>query len=78
MPISSFHDRLQNRPDEASAVDRLATLIAQSGAEGISVDCLKRLCGLPPESLAEVLNGLISTRQVVMVKVGGELRYRAG
>ena len=65
------------RSQEPSQVDRLATLIAQAGAAGVSLDRLRTLCGLSPETLADVLKGLTATGQVVMLKVNGELRYRA-
>ncbi len=35
MPTPSFREWLAHRPDEALAADRLATLIARSGAAGI-------------------------------------------
>jgi hypothetical protein len=37
IPISSFHDWLRNRPDEAPAAENLATIIASAGA----TDCLR-------------------------------------
>ena len=76
MRTMSFHDWLATRAQEPSQVDRLATLIAQAGAAGVSLDRLRRLCGLYPETLADVLRGLTATGQVQVVKVGGELRYR--
>jgi len=41
------------------------------------LDDLRRLVGLSPETLADVLRGLTASGQVVVLKVGGELRYRA-
>lgn len=75
MPLLSFRDWLQNRAQEAPAADRLAFLVAQFPA-GISIDRLRQLCGLPDETLQDVLRGLVATGQVVMVRVSGGLRYR--
>jgi hypothetical protein len=77
MPTPSFHDWLGNRAQEAPAADNLATLIASAGAAGVSVDRLRRVVGLPPEVLADVLKSLVATGQVEMLRVTGELRYRA-
>ena len=63
MPLSSFSEWLGNRSQEAPAADRLAALIA-SAPGGISADRLRRLCGLPPEALADVLRALVATGQV--------------
>ncbi len=76
MPIPSFHDWLRSA-DEAPAADRLATLIAQAGAAGVSVDRLRRLCGLQPETLQDIIRSLLATGQVVVLKVHGQMRYRA-
>jgi predicted transcriptional regulator len=75
--MQPFPDWLANRSQEAPQADRLATLIAQAGPAGVSVDRLRRLCGLPPETLADVLRALTATGQVEMVKVGGKIVYRA-
>ena len=77
MPHHSFADWLDQRPQEAPGTDRLATLIAQAGAAGVSLDRLRRLLNIHPETLADVLRGLVATGQVEMVSVGGRLRYRA-
>jgi hypothetical protein len=64
--------RLPQVPDAAS----LALLIARSGAAGVSRDDLRRLAGIPPETLDDLLRGLMAAGQVVMVKVGGKIVYR--
>jgi predicted transcriptional regulator len=74
--MQSFHEWLGNRAQEAPAADNLATVIASAGAAGVSVDRLRRLVGLSPEALQDVLRGLVATGQVQVVNVGGELRYR--
>ena len=76
MPLPAFHDWLANRAQEPPQADRLATVIASAGA-GISHDRLRRLCGLSPETLADVLKGLMATGQVVVLKVNGQMVYRA-
>jgi predicted transcriptional regulator len=52
-------------------------MVAQAGAAGVSLDRLRRLCGLSPETLADVLRALTATGQVEMVEVGGRIVYRA-
>jgi hypothetical protein len=74
--VQSFHEWLGNRDRDAVAAERLATLVAQSGA-GVSRDDLARTLRLPPRILDDLLRALVTTGQVTMLKVGGELRYRA-
>ena len=76
MSLPSFQDWLDRRSHEAPAADNLATLIAQSGTAGISIDCLRRIVNLPPETLEDILRSLMATGQVSVVKVNGEMRYR--
>ena len=66
-----------NRSQEAPAADRLATVIAQAGATACFWIGCEGWLGLPPQTLADVLKALVATGQVRVVKVGGELRYRA-
>ncbi len=77
MPSPSFHDWLQNRFQDASQAEQLATVIAQAGGAGISLDRLRRVVGLPPEVLQDVLRSLTATGQIIMLKVSGETVYRA-
>ena len=65
----SFHEWLKNRPDEAPDAERLALLIAQSGAAGISPDELRRLVHLSPNTLADLLRALVATGQLAVFKV---------
>ena len=74
--MQPFHDWLWNRDREAYAAERLATLVAQSGA-GISRDDLARTLRIPPRILDDLLRALTATGQVVMLKVGGRTVYRA-
>jgi hypothetical protein len=52
-------------------------MIAQAGAVGISLQCLKKVVRLSPETLDEVLKGLLASRQVVLLSVNGARVYRA-
>jgi predicted transcriptional regulator len=77
MPTPSFYEWLRNRPDEAPAADNLATIIASAGAAGVSVDRLRRVVGLSPETLQDILKSLTATGQVDVLKVNGQMTYRA-
>jgi predicted ArsR family transcriptional regulator len=77
MPLPSFQEWLKNRPEEAPAAEKLATLIAGAGAAGISRDGLARALGLPPETLEDLLRALTATGQVEVVQVKGQKTYRA-
>ena len=77
MPTPSFYEWLKNRDQEAPAAENLSTLIAQAGAVGVSLDRLRKVVRLSPESLDDVLRALIAARQVVVLKVNGERVYRA-
>jgi hypothetical protein len=74
--VQPFHDWLWNRDRDVPAAEKLATLVAQSGA-GISRDCLAQTLGLPPRILDDLLRALVTTGQVVMLKFGGRMVYRA-
>jgi hypothetical protein len=76
MPPLSFHEWLGNRAQEAPQADNLATLIASAGAAGVSLDRLRTLCGLLPETLQDILRSLVATGQVVVLKVNGQMVYR--
>jgi hypothetical protein len=75
--MQTFWQWLEHGADDPSAADNLATLIAQAGAVGVSVDRLRKVVRLSPESLGEVLNGLLASKQVVLLKVNGVRVYRA-
>jgi hypothetical protein len=62
--------------DDPSAAENVATMIAQAGAVGVSVKCLRKVVRLSPGSLDEVLKGLLASRQVVLLKVNGARVYR--
>jgi len=74
--VQPFHEWLGNRDRDASAAERLATLVARSAA-GVSRDDLARTLRLPPRILDDLLRALVTTGQVVMLKAGGRMVYRA-
>ena len=75
--MQSFRQWLEHLSDDPSAANNLATLIAQAGAVGVSLDRLRKVVRLSPESLDEVLKGLLDSRQVMLLKVNGARVYRA-
>jgi DNA-binding IclR family transcriptional regulator len=77
MRMVSFREWLATRSKEAPAADRLALLVAQAGAAGISVSDLAKALGLPPETLGDLLRGLLTTGQVTVLKINGQMTYRA-
>jgi hypothetical protein len=74
--VQSFHEWPGNRDGDVPAAERLATLVARSGAD-IARDDLARTLGLPSRILDDLLRALVTTGQVVMLKVGGRMVYRA-
>ena len=77
MPLPSFTQWLENRTPEVPDIGNAALQIARSGAAGVTRDDLLKLLGTSPETLEILLRGLLTAGQVVVVKVGGEWRYRA-
>ena len=77
MPLQSFTQWLADRPPEVPDAGRLALVIAQAGAAGVSRERLLRVLQVSPETLEILLRAMETTGQVVVVKVGGERRYRA-
>jgi predicted transcriptional regulator len=77
MPLPTFHEWLRSAQD-APAAEQLATVIAQAGAAGISRGRIEKALGLPSETLNDLLKALVATGQVTMLRVNGELTYRAG
>ncbi len=76
MTTPSFQDWLRSA-DEAAAAEKMATIIAGAGAAGVSVDRLRRIVGLYPETLEDVLKALVATGQVMVVQANGQRIYRA-
>ena len=75
--MRSFWQWLEHAGDDPSAADNVATLIAQAGAVGVSLHCLRKVVRLSPESLDDVLKGLLASKHVVLLKVNGARVYRA-
>jgi hypothetical protein len=76
MPLPSFRNWLEHRPPQVPDIGTLALTIAQSGTAGVSRDDLARVLQVSPETLESMLRALEVSRQVMVVKVGGEMRYR--
>ena len=62
---------------EAPGAMKLALLIAQSGAAGISRDGLRKLVCLSPDTLEDLLMALVAAGQVVVLIRNGQRVYRA-
>jgi hypothetical protein len=77
MPFPSFTRWLEDRPPEVPDIGALALQIARAGQAGVSRDQLCNVLQVSPETLEVCLRGLLTTGQVVVGRVGGELRYRA-
>ncbi|MGO9115348.1 MAG: hypothetical protein ACLP9L_39550 [Thermoguttaceae bacterium] len=73
----SFHAWLEHRLEEVPDVGNLALVIAQSGMAGVSRDALLTVVKTSPESLEAMLRALVSAGQVTIVKVNGQMVYRA-
>jgi hypothetical protein len=78
MQTPSFHAWLEHRPQQVPDSTTLAILIARAGAAGgISFHDLRRQSRLLPDVLQSLLAALTAAGQVMVVSVGGQLRYRA-
>ncbi len=77
MPLPSFTEWLEDRPPEVPDIGTLALVIVQSGTAGVSLDRLRKVIRTSPETLESMLRALVVSRQVVVLKVGGQLVYRA-
>ena len=75
MRKTSFHEWLEHRVQEVPDATTLALAIARSG--GVSREGLEKVVRISPETLNELLRALIAAGQVVVVKVGGQMVYRA-
>ena len=71
----SFREWLEHRVEEVPDATRLALVIA-GAAGGISLDRLRRVAGIHPEVLDDLLKALMVSGQIVALKVGGERVYR--
>jgi len=71
----SFYEWLEHRVEEVPDATTLALAIARSG--GVSRDHLRRIARISPETLDELLRALVSVGQVRMLKVNGQMVFRA-
>ncbi len=74
--MQPFHEWLDSRSQEAPAAENLALVIAKSGTAGVSLDSLRRVVQISPETLQELLKALVMAGQVTVVRVGGQMVYR--
>ena len=77
MPLPSFTEWLEAHPPEVPDIGALALTIAQSGTAGVSLDQLRKVIQTSPETIQSMLRALMVSRQVTVVKVGGQLVYQA-
>ncbi len=75
--MQSFWQWLEHVADDPSAAADVATLIAQAGAVGVSLRCLRKVVRLSPATLDDVLEGLLASKHVVLLKVNDARVYRA-
>ena len=74
----SFAKWLEHRVEEVPDAGTLALAIARSGTGGgISFDRLRRVTRISPDTLDDLLRALMTTGQVVAVKMNGQRVYRA-
>jgi len=66
----------EHRPHQVPDAAALALLIVRSGAAEVSREDLRRLAGIPPDILDDLLQGLMASGQVVMLRRNGQLVYR--
>ena len=75
--MPSFRLWLETRLPEIPDAMSVALRIAQGGKAGVSAEELRRAAGCSPEALRDLLAALVTTGQVEVVEVGGQLRWRA-
>jgi len=71
----SFPEWLEHRVEEVPDATTLALVIARSG--GVSRDDLHKVARVSPDTLDELLRALMAAGQVRMLKVGGQIVFRA-
>ena len=75
MQRPSFREWLEHRPEEVPDATTIALVIARTG--GVSRDDLRRVVRISPETLDELLRALVSAGQVRILKVNGQILFRA-
>ena len=73
----SFAEWLEHRPEEVPDATTISLVIARSGAAGVSREGLERVARISSDALDELLRALITTGQVRMLKVNGQMVFRA-
>ena len=76
MPDSQM-DGTEHRLEEVPDATTLSLVIARSGAAGASREEIARAVGAPEETVEVLLRGLVMSGQVVMLRVDGQMVYRA-
>ena len=76
MPLPSFRLWLEHRREIVPDAGALALALARSGVAGMSRDNLRRLAGIPPDTLDDLLRAMLASGQVVVLKRDGQLVYR--
>ena len=71
----TFPEWLEHRVEEVPDAANLAMVIARSG--GISLDRLRRVVRISPKTLDDLLRALITAGQVMVLKVNGQMVFRA-
>jgi len=77
MRTFSFAEWLKNRPEEVPDATTIALVIAKSGAAGVSRDGLEKVARISPDALDELLRALVSAGQVTLLKVNGQIVFKA-
>ena len=73
----AFPEWLEHRVEEVPDATTLALVIAKSGAAGVSREGLEMVARISPDALDELLRALVSAGQVRMLKVNGQIVFRA-
>jgi len=73
----SFHDWLEHRPEEVPDATTIALMIARSGTAGVSREGLEKVARISPDTLDELLRALMATGQVRILKVNGQIVFKA-
>lgn len=73
----SFHEWLEHRPEEVPDATTIALAIARSGTAGVSREGLEKVVCISPDALDELLRVLVSAGQVRILKVNGQMVFKA-
>jgi hypothetical protein len=76
--MQSFYQWVEQHIEEVPDATTVALMISRAGAEGLTLDELRRKTRLSFDTVDLFLNALLATGQVVRSKVNDRLVYRAG